>query len=985
EESTNSAVKLDSNIKAVVVEAGKNGNEIAETAIVTLVNTYTRAIYPVEASVGMKDHAELGTYQFVLTSLDDGPMPTEEDSTNDSIAPIIVNNGEAGQITFGNIYFARGDMYDPEDEYKDTRTYHYSIKQVKQEAIAEKNYVVDDTQYDMAEFQLAITLSYDVGTDRLTINEAETKLFKIEKGIPTEVSEIHFENEKLGSLKIQKQVRTDSDTLAVGKLADGVYVFKVYEDDGRTEAKKANGESVGKVELHVIEGADAKIEVDGLHAGTYYVKETESRNPQIQVNSEAQKVEVIVGERENTNHFEEKNDAGVAGQNGEGGQSASIGNSDADGHNGALNGAASGIATIINIFETTDRHVRISFVDEDGLNDALRVSKINRARGLLAEDASQDQPTFTLIANDGENREEDLEQYGIQATKQATPENNYAIDWFDLPKYAKDGSLMEYSIRQESVDGIKQISIEYLEEVRTWLITDQIEIQETEVKTENISIICQVAVNGSDTNGNLADGTYTFEIYDDPECQMAATYANGDEIDPVKISIVSGRTSEEIIEGLKTGTYYIRQTEASNKTVRLDQEVKTAVIYPDDDETVLTTDVTFTNTFTFAMTPLTAEVMIKGDDGNTQHAIILRALDDGPVPAIGKLLPDGEVQVSLDGQEGRVFLGNLVFYREHMMDDTQDYLQTKAYHYMVQMKEADKSEGTGKDSRFETIVTLSYDSARDVIQIAKVQFLRIEYGTAQIAEDIHFEVEGKPDSTEMPTTVPTATPTPEATAVPTAAPTPGATAIPTATPTPEATAVPTATPTPEATAVPTAAPTPEATAIPTATPTSEATAVPTAAPTPEATAIPTATPTPEATAVPTAAPTPEATAVPTATPTPTPEVIAVPTASPKPGATAVPTATPVPEMTVIPTATPTSVTKAVPTAIPTAWTAQEMQTQVSPEGSTTVLISGIQKEGALPEDQLAQLDPSETQQGTQTYFAPIGNYRFINHAGDCFD
>ena len=174
------------------------------------------------------------------------------------------------------------------------------------------------------------------------------------------------------------------------------------------------------------------------------------------------------------------------------------------------------------------------------------------------------------------------------------------------------------------------------------------------------------------------------------------------------------------------------------------------------------------------------------------------------------------------------------------------------------------------------------------------------------------------ETMELPTPVPTATPTPTPTPVPTATPTPTPTPVPTATPTPTPTPVPTATPTPAPTPVPTAIPTPAPTPVPTAIPTPTPTPVPTAIPTPTPTPVPTSapTPTPEPTLTPGPAPTPAPKAEPTITPSPTPSPTPTPPPSATPTPAATPSHTPTPTNTPRPIETPAPTSTAILTAVP---------------------------------------------------------------------
>ena len=104
-----------------------------------------------------------------------------------------------------------------------------------------------------------------------------------------------------GSLKITKKVTvdgTDASQLAAPKksLADGTYSFKVYESDGVTEAKKADGTDVGTITVQISDGAASTAEVTGLFPGEYVVKEISGDNANVTLDPDGHTVTVVSGQ-----------------------------------------------------------------------------------------------------------------------------------------------------------------------------------------------------------------------------------------------------------------------------------------------------------------------------------------------------------------------------------------------------------------------------------------------------------------------------------------------------------------------------------------------------------------------------------------------------------------------------------------------------------------------------------------------------------------
>ncbi|MBQ9211501.1 MAG: Cna B-type domain-containing protein, partial [Clostridia bacterium] len=446
-ETTNPHVVMDSETKTVIVSPGKNDDQIEEEAIARLTNAYSWAELPIQGSIDMRDETQRGTYRYTMTAMDGGPMPSPKAPQTISVLgdKLTTQNDAEGGIDFGTITFVTADLFQTAEDRTSARTYKYSFKQVIDDAAAANQNILGETKYDSTEYQLHVTLSYDEAQKKIKI--AEQRLYKVKQGVLENAEAIHFENELLGSLKIQKQVQTDRDTLAVEKLADGVYVFKVYEDEGRTEAKKANGEDIGAIEIRVTDGWADLHEVDGLHAGRYYVKEIESQNKQIQVNPDGQWVTVVGGES--------------------GGQ---VNNED-------------GVATIVNTYETTERHVVINWEEEDE-DQSLRPGSI----------------TYTLTGEDIDKQTVALNILGVQTTQIADSTNQYEVSWEDLPVYTKDGKQITYDVKVSTVDHYSQTGKEFDVDTNTWTITNTLGTAYAMIQASK------------QMKHNVAMGTYSFTL-----------------------------------------------------------------------------------------------------------------------------------------------------------------------------------------------------------------------------------------------------------------------------------------------------------------------------------------------------------------------------------------------------------------------------------------------------------------------------------------
>ena len=179
----------------------------------------------------------------------------------------------------------------------------------------------------------------------------------------------------------------------MGSLADGDYYFKVYTDSGcTTEATKVDGSTVGEIKLTISGGVSATTPVEGLAAGTYYVKETRSSRKDITLDQNPKQVTVTAGVK------------------------------------GADTTATAAIATVTNTYETTKVEGNKTWYDESGKTYTSA-------------------PTLTLKRSSTTTTEE---------TVSATPvwTNNYShYEYKDLPKKDSHGNEYTYTVTETPPEG----------------------------------------------------------------------------------------------------------------------------------------------------------------------------------------------------------------------------------------------------------------------------------------------------------------------------------------------------------------------------------------------------------------------------------------------------------------------------------------------------------------------------------------------------
>ena len=242
-----------------------------------------------------------------------------------------------------------------------------------------------------------------------------------------------------GSLKITKKVTvdgTDASQLAAPKksLANGTYSFKVYESDGVTEAKKADGTDVGRITVQISDGAASTAEVTGLFPGEYVVKEISGNNANVTLDPDGHMVTV------------------VSGQSG-----SSV--------------AAGGIALITNAYTSTGITVQKQWQKADGTADNSKTGNITVTllQTAYVYDADAESWTeldntvtayagaYTLKIGDGEEQQKNnASAITFSSSQQVTVSN--------LPQNGKleDGTPVryQYSVRESEVIGYTGIETE---------------------------------------------------------------------------------------------------------------------------------------------------------------------------------------------------------------------------------------------------------------------------------------------------------------------------------------------------------------------------------------------------------------------------------------------------------------------------------------------------------------------------------------------
>ena len=144
-------------------------------------------------------------------------------------------------------------------------------------------------------------------------------------------------------------------------------------------------------------------------------------------------------------------------------------------------------------------------------------------------------------------------------------------------------------------------------------ITKKVNIGSIEVTKDNFA--------DDDERKHLADGTYTFHIFEDEAATRRATIADGRTLaQAVTVTIENGAVktvTPAVVNNLLVGTYYIKETGSSNSAVPLDSHVySTTVTAQTTAETMMTGDTEATPTNTLPVGSLKVTKSLKGKDGD---------------------------------------------------------------------------------------------------------------------------------------------------------------------------------------------------------------------------------------------------------------------------------------------------------------------------------------------------------------------------------
>lgn len=248
--------------------------------------------------------ANLSGYVFRLTAKDGAPLPAASAAQkNEDGEPCLEKRSdENGNVSFGTISFSAEDLQDPKNpgSYLSHRTFSYTVEEVFTDADAAHGYSNRSTAYDPAVYQIRVDVT--LNGDGTSVTAAAPRYTWTAPGkISHRASFALFENELLGSLRIEKTVRTSEEDIPVGTMADGTYCFRIYtEASCRIPAKRADGSAIGAVKLTIRNGEmEAPATVDGLRAGLYYIREVlnlgEDANRAVTLNSDVVRVCVTAG------------------------------------------------------------------------------------------------------------------------------------------------------------------------------------------------------------------------------------------------------------------------------------------------------------------------------------------------------------------------------------------------------------------------------------------------------------------------------------------------------------------------------------------------------------------------------------------------------------------------------------------------------------------------------------------------------------------
>ena len=178
----------------------------------------------------------------------------------------------------------------------DSNPYVWTISKIK--LGTNVNVTFTESGFETEGYDVTVTSTYTGTESPVTVeNPTDDPTITVVVADDT-INSGHFTNTYVphtGSLKIQKKVEAKAEGAESGKditstLADGEYIFRIYEEDGLTQAKDANGELVEDVSIIITNGKAEPVEVNNLLPGKYKVLEISGSNPAVTLNIEQKEV-----------------------------------------------------------------------------------------------------------------------------------------------------------------------------------------------------------------------------------------------------------------------------------------------------------------------------------------------------------------------------------------------------------------------------------------------------------------------------------------------------------------------------------------------------------------------------------------------------------------------------------------------------------------------------------------------------------------------
>lgn len=122
----------------------------------------------------------------------------------------------------------------------------------------------------------------------------------------------------------------------------------------------------------------------------------------------------------------------------------------------------------------------------------------------------------------------------------------------------------------------------------------------------------------SDSRKDLADGTYTFNVFKDSACTQPATKNSGDEVGNVTVTILGGEsTGAAEVSDLAPGDYYVKEVSGTNTNVQLDTTVYKVTVVDGESGASVSAGATATATNTLPVGSLKVTKTIASTTGET--------------------------------------------------------------------------------------------------------------------------------------------------------------------------------------------------------------------------------------------------------------------------------------------------------------------------------------------------------------------------------